>query len=91
MLRIVRRGRRRFSPVKELERWLERSAAMTLRRVTILLGAGSGLRLETEQDLRNPCLTDTRASTYDPAGPCGPADAAHTTSRPTIRTATPNA
>lgn len=29
-LRIVRRGRRRLVPMKELERWLEESAALTL-------------------------------------------------------------
>jgi excisionase family DNA binding protein len=29
-LRIVRRGRRKLIPIRELERWLERSAAMTL-------------------------------------------------------------
>jgi excisionase family DNA binding protein len=29
-LRIVRRGRRRLVPVRELERWLEESAALTL-------------------------------------------------------------
>ena len=29
-LRIVRRGRRRLIPVRELERWLEESAALTL-------------------------------------------------------------
>ncbi len=29
-LRIVRRGRLRLIPVKELERWVDRSAAMTL-------------------------------------------------------------
>lgn len=29
-LRVVRRGRRRLIPVSELERWLERSAALTL-------------------------------------------------------------
>ena len=29
-LRIVRRGRRRLIPVRELERWLERAAALPL-------------------------------------------------------------
>jgi excisionase family DNA binding protein len=29
-LRIVRRGRRKLIPIAELERWLDRSAAMTL-------------------------------------------------------------
>jgi hypothetical protein len=29
-LRIVRRGRRRLIPVRELERWLDREAARTL-------------------------------------------------------------
>jgi len=29
-LRIVRRGRRRLVPIRELERWLEESAALTL-------------------------------------------------------------
>ena len=29
-LRIVRRGRRRLVPVREIERWLEESAALTL-------------------------------------------------------------
>lgn len=29
-LRIVRRGRRRLIPVREIERWLEREAALTL-------------------------------------------------------------
>lgn len=29
-LRIVRRGRRKLIPVRELERWLEAAAAMTL-------------------------------------------------------------
>jgi excisionase family DNA binding protein len=30
-LRLVRRGRKILVPVRELERWLERSAAVTLR------------------------------------------------------------
>lgn len=30
-LRFVRRGRRRLVPVRELERWLEREAAVPLR------------------------------------------------------------
>ena len=30
-LRIVRRGRRRLVPVRELERWLEREAALALQ------------------------------------------------------------
>lgn len=29
-LRIVRRGRRKLVPVREIERWLEREAALTL-------------------------------------------------------------
>ena len=29
-LRIVRRGRRRLVPIRELERWLEECAALTL-------------------------------------------------------------
>jgi excisionase family DNA binding protein len=29
-LRIVRRGRRKLIPIVELERWLDRSAALTL-------------------------------------------------------------
>lgn len=29
-LRIVRRGRRKLIPLRELERWLDRSAGMTL-------------------------------------------------------------
>jgi hypothetical protein len=29
-LRWVRRGRRKFVPVRELERWLEREAALTV-------------------------------------------------------------
>ena len=29
-LRIVRRGRRRLIPVRELERWLDESAALTI-------------------------------------------------------------
>jgi excisionase family DNA binding protein len=33
-LRIVRRGRRRLIPVRELERWLEREAALALERAT---------------------------------------------------------
>jgi hypothetical protein len=31
-LRVVRRGRRKLVPIRELERWLERSAARTLDR-----------------------------------------------------------
>lgn len=31
-LRIVRRGRRRIIPVRELDRWLEESASRTLER-----------------------------------------------------------
>lgn len=31
-LRIVRRGRRRLVPVRELERWLEREAALAVGR-----------------------------------------------------------
>lgn len=30
-LRVVRRGRRRLIPVRELERWLDAAAARTLR------------------------------------------------------------
>lgn len=29
-LRVIRRGRRRLVPVRELERWLERNAALAL-------------------------------------------------------------
>jgi excisionase family DNA binding protein len=29
-LRIVRRGRRKLIPIRELDRWLEREAALTL-------------------------------------------------------------
>jgi excisionase family DNA binding protein len=33
-LRIVRRGRRKLIAIRELERWLEREAALTLERTS---------------------------------------------------------
>lgn len=43
-LRIVRRGRRRLIPVRELERWLEANAARTLESERPALGEPSSSR-----------------------------------------------
>lgn len=43
-LRIVRRGRRRLIPVRELERWLETNAARTLESERPALGESRSSR-----------------------------------------------
>jgi excisionase family DNA binding protein len=43
-LRIIRRGRRRLIPVRELERWLDENAAVVLERDQRALGESRSSR-----------------------------------------------